>query len=93
MKMGGDDLIMMDGKMSKRTHLMLKDDKIMVVKDCKASLMEKDMILENGTKVTKDGTVTLKDGKTAKLVETDMILLDGTMSKFPEAPGGPRSTN
>lgn len=93
MKMDKDDLIMMDGKMSKRTHLMLKDGKMMVVKDGKASPMEKDMTLENGTKVAKDGTVTMKDGKTTKVVETDMILLDGTMAKIPEVPAGPRDTN
>ncbi len=92
-KMGEDDLLLFNGRMTKREHLMLKDGKMIVVKNGKAMPLEKDITLENGTKVTADGTITLKDGKTSKVGETDMILMDGTMAKVPQTPGGPRNTN
>lgn len=92
-KMGEDDLLLFNGRMTKREHLMLKDGKMIVVKYGKTTPLEKQITLENGTKVTPDGTITLKDGKTSMVGETDMILMDGTMAKVPQAPGGPRNTN
>lgn len=92
-KMGEDDLLLFNGRMTKREHLMLKDGKMIVVKDGKATPLAKDITLENGTKVTVDGTITPKDGKTSKVGETDMILMDGTMAKVPPTSGGPRNTN
>lgn len=93
MKMGQDDLLLMNGRLVKREHLMLKDGKMMVVKDGKATPMEKDATLENGTKVAVDGTITMKDGKTSKVGDTDMVFMDGTMGKIPQVTGGPRNTN
>jgi hypothetical protein len=38
-----------------------------------------------------DGTVIRKDGTTAKIGETEMILMDGKIMKIPKMPVGPKS--
>ena len=86
-------MILMNGKVMKRDHLLLKDGKVMVIKDGKAVIMDKDMTFENGNKVMMDGTVMMKDGKTVKLDETDMVIMDGSMMKIPKMRTGPKSKN
>ncbi len=91
MKMGEDDIIFMTGKMDKKEHLILKNGVMMVVRNGKTTPMEKEMSLEDGSKVMMDGTVVKKDGTTTKIGETDMILMEGKIMKLPKMPVGPKS--
>jgi hypothetical protein len=63
------------GKM--KDCMMMKDGKMMVVKDGKTMSMNMDMTLGNGTMVMKDGTVKMKDGSTQMLKEGQYIDKNG----------------
>ena len=85
MMMKNGDRITAAGKMWKemwmRDHLMMSDGKMMVMKNGKATPMEEDMTFDNGTKVMRDGSVTMKDGKTAKMTDGDRLSMDGQRMK------------
>jgi len=63
-------------------HILMMDAKMHVVKNNKQMPMYKDMTLGNGTKVSTDGTVKMKNGKTIKIKDGDMIYVNGTMGKM-----------
>lgn len=70
-----------DEKMTKKDHIMMKDNKVMVQKDGKVMTLEKDMILDNGTIVAPDGTVTMKGGDKMMLKNGDAIDIMGMKMK------------
>ena len=60
---------------------MMKDGKMMVMKDGKTIPMEKDMTMKNGTKCTTTGECTMKDGKKMMMNEGDCMDMNGKMGK------------
>ena len=65
-----EDMMMHDG-------VMMKDGKMMVMKEGKTMKMEKDMTMSDGTMVMTDGQVKMKDGKTMKMKDGQMVMMDG----------------
>ena len=63
---------------------MMKDGKMIVLKDGKEMPMTEDVSLDNGSKVTMDGTVIAKDGKQSKLKNEDCIDMSGVRGKIPK---------
>jgi hypothetical protein len=70
-----------DDKDMAKDHIMMKDGKVMMIKEGKSMPMDKELTLTNGSKVTVDGTVTMKDGTTMMMKEGDMMSMDGEMVK------------
>lgn len=70
-----------DGMTMKQDSVMMKDGKMIIMKDGKTSPMVEDVTLENGTKVMVDGTIVLKDATVMKMGEDDVILMTGKMDK------------
>ena len=62
--------------------VMMKDGKMMVMKNGQTIGMDKDMTMSNGTMVMKDGSVKMKDGTTMMMKEGDCIYMNGKMSKM-----------
>ncbi len=62
--------------------VMMKDGKVMVMKDGQKSELTDDMTLSNGTTVMKDGSVKTSDGKTMMLKDGDCVWMDGKMGKM-----------
>ena len=60
---------------------MMKDGKMLVMKNGKSSVMKKEMKMKDGTKVMADGTVITKDGRKTMLGNGDSISRDGKMMK------------
>ena len=67
----------------KKDHVMMMGGKMQMMENGKTMPMEKDMTLNDGTKVTKNGMVSKKDGTTIAMKEGDMMDMDGKMSKMP----------
>ena len=61
--------------------VMMKDNKMMVMKGGNWVPMDKDMTMTNGTKVSTDGTVTMKDGTKKTLANGDCVKPDGMIHK------------
>jgi uncharacterized Zn ribbon protein len=76
MMMKDGEMMSMEGMMMKN-HVMMKDGKMMVMMDGKMMMMEKDMTLENGSKVMMDGTVMMKDGAKMMMKDGEMMGMDG----------------
>jgi hypothetical protein len=76
-------------KLPKDDHVMMQDGKVWLIKDGKSTLVTAEVTL-GSTKIKPDGTVTMKDGKTAKLAEGDMIKSDGSLSKAAKADEPPK---
>ena len=74
-----------DTKLSptKTDGLLMKDGKMMQMKDGQAVAIEKDVTLKNGTIVMTDGTIKTKDGKTVILKDGDWIMMDGSIKYKP----------
>jgi hypothetical protein len=68
-----------DDKDMMKDHIMMKDGKVMMIKEGKSMPLDKEITLSDGTKVTVDGTVTMKDGKKMMMKEGDMMSMDGEM--------------
>jgi hypothetical protein len=70
-----------DTKLSptKTDGFMMKDGKLMQMKDGLSVPVEDSITLKNGSVVLKDGTVKAKDGKTVMLKTGDWIMKDGTI--------------
>ena len=64
---------------TKTDGLLMKEGKIMQMKDGLSKPIEKDVTLKNGTIVMKDGTVKTKEGKTIVLKDGDWVMMDGTI--------------
>lgn len=63
-----------------KDHLMMKDGKMMLIRDGKMVMMYEDMTLANGCIVSSDGTLKTKDGKTRMLLNGDVIDMKGKMT-------------
>lgn len=61
--------------------IILKDTKVVVIKDGQSSELSKDSTLANGTIVTVTGTVKTTDGNIIVLKEGDIVNADGTISR------------
>jgi hypothetical protein len=62
--------------------VMMKDGKMMVMKDGSTTDMSEDMTLGNGATVMTDGTVKMKNGKTMKMKDGDAMSMNGKMEKM-----------
>ncbi len=60
---------------------MMKDGKMMCMKDGKSMPMDKDMTMKNGTKCMTNGECVMKNGKTMKMKEGECMDMDGNMDK------------
>jgi len=67
--------------------LLMKEDKLWVIKAGKKDQVSKPVKLENGTMVMIDGTVKAKDGTTMKLKNGDWVSMDGRIVNKPELLG------
>ncbi len=69
----------------KKDYVIMKDSKMMVMKDGKTATLDKEMTLADGTRVMADGKVMMADGSTKILKEGESIPLSGTgkMKKEP----------
>jgi hypothetical protein len=70
-----------DDKAMMKDHIMMKDGKVMMIKEGKSMPLDKELTLGNGAKVTADGAVTMKDGTKTMMKEGDMLSMDGEMVK------------
>lgn len=61
-----------------KDHIMFKGGKVTMVMGGKSMAADTEIALTNGAKVALDGTVTMKDGKTMKMKEGEMMGMDGT---------------
>ena len=57
--------------------IMMKDGKVMVMKDGKNTMLQSDTTLKNGTTVMTNGTVKFKSGKTLMLKEDQCVYMNG----------------
>jgi hypothetical protein len=58
---------------------IMRDGKMLVMKDGDTTPMEKDMVMSNGAIVTTDGKVKAKGIKTVSLKEGQIVQMDGTV--------------
>lgn len=70
-----------DDKVMMKDHIMMKDGKVMMIKEGKSMPLDKELTLGNGAKVTADGNVTMKDGTKMMMQEGHMMSMDGEMVK------------
>jgi RNase P/RNase MRP subunit p29 len=83
-------LVVSNGQEPKKTdhktndYVMMKDNKMVVVKDGKSMAMEKEMTLADGTRVMVDGKVMMADGSTKILKDGESISLSGLLKKKKE---------
>lgn len=66
----------------KEDHVMMKDGKLVQMKDGKTMDFVADMTLPNGTVIMKDGNVKKKDGTTVMLKNGDCVMMDGTIKNM-----------
>ena len=64
-----------------KDHILFKDGKVTMMMGGKSMAADKEIALTNGAKVALDGTVTMKDGKTMKMKEGEMMGMDGAPMK------------
>ncbi|MDZ4665249.1 MAG: DUF6799 domain-containing protein [Bacteroidota bacterium] len=60
---------------------MMKNGKMMCMKDGKSMRMDKDMTMKNGTKCMTNGDCVMKDGVTIKMKEGECMDMNGKMDK------------
>ncbi len=70
-----------DDKPMMKEGVMMKEGKMMMMKDGTSMPMKEEMTMKDGTKVMTDGAVTMKDGKKMKMMEGDMMTMNGMMMK------------
>ena len=68
--------------MQNHDGVMMKEGKMMVMKNGQTMALTQDMILANGTTIMANGTVKMKDGTTTTLKEGDYVKMDGTMGNM-----------
>ena len=71
-------------KCNLKNCVMMKDGKMMMMKDGKEMAMDNDVTLENGSRVTKDGSLISKDGKKSMLKNNDCIDMKGVWDRAPK---------
>jgi ribosomal protein L14 len=59
--------------------VMMKEGKMIQMKDGKEMEMKQDMTMSNGAVVMKNGNVKKKDGTTVMLKNGDCVMMDGTV--------------
>lgn len=65
--------------------VMMKDNKMYVIKGGEATEMVKAVVMSNGTKVLANGEVILKNNETLKLQNGDCVYMNGKIEK--KSPG------
>lgn len=65
-------------KMQNHEGVIMKDGKVILMKNGQSSVLTQDIVLADGTTVMADGTVKMKDGTTATMQEGDYFKMDGT---------------
>ncbi len=68
-----------EGKGIKKDAVMMRGNKMMIREDGVEGEMTEEEDLDDGSKVTLDGTIVKPNGKTTKMMDGDEILKDGTM--------------
>jgi hypothetical protein len=63
----------------KEDGVMMKNGKIMVMKDGQKTALEDESTTMGNLTVKKDGTITMKDGKKVTLQDGEMVTSDGTV--------------
>ena len=58
-------------------QLIMKDSRVMMIREGVMRPMEEEVTLPDGTKVAEDGTVLMPDGMTRMMAEGEIILLEG----------------
>lgn len=61
--------------------VMMKDGKMMIKKDGKMTSMEYDMTMSNGSVISPNGMVKMKDGKTMQMHNGDKMDMNGEMMR------------
>ena len=67
------------GGMKMKDCVMMKDNKMMVMKGGEKMAMDNETTFTNGSKVSTDGMLTKQDGTTKQLKNGDCIYMDGKM--------------
>jgi len=78
----------------KKDCIKMQDGKLWQEKDGNTTEVTEDVTLPNGTIVTKDGNVKMKDGSTVALKDGDYVWMDGKITHGKpkkKDDGGPRS--
>ena len=82
--------------MQKHDGIIMKNGKLLMMKNGQTTQLTTDMTLDNGTVVMTNGTVKAKDGSTTTLKEGDYVSMDGThmgnINKMPKNNMGKDST-
>lgn len=65
-----------------KNEIMMKDGRITVMKDGKAKTMNKDIIMPNGSIISPDGIVKMKNGKTMQLRNGELIVIRANPMKM-----------
>jgi uncharacterized protein DUF6799 len=73
---------------SKEDMVVMKSGRMMVVRFGEMKPMDMVMTLSNGTKVAMDGTITMPDGTSRRLMDGEAITLDGEMTTLEDMKGG-----
>ena len=69
-------------KMNDHSGVMMKDGKVMVMKNGQVSTLTDNLVLDNGTTVMANGTVKMSDGTTSTMQDGDYMKMDGTKGKM-----------
>jgi len=67
---------------SMKDCVMMKDGKMMVMKNGKTMAMDEDMTMSDGTVCMMDGTCKMKNGKTMMMKDGDKCYMNGKMGKM-----------
>ena len=70
-----------------KDYVVMKEGKMLLVKNGKTTAMDKEMTLSDGTRVMSDGKVMMKDGSTKLLEEGETLTLDGKPGKTKKKDG------
>jgi len=65
-------------RMQKHDGVIMKDGKLLMMKDGQTTPLTTDLTLDNGAVVTTDGRVKSKDGTVTTLNEGDYVTIEGT---------------
>lgn len=68
--------IMMHSNIKMEYIVMMKDDKMMMMKGGKTIILNADMTLSNGTMFMMDGNVKMKNDKVSKMKESEMMTMN-----------------
>lgn len=65
--------------------VMMQDGKMMMVKNGKMTMLDKDVTMDNGTKVMSNGTCVKKDGSKMMMKEGEHIDMSGKMNHMKDS--------